>query len=129
MSVRHLIFVLAICIIPFLLPYHCAGQAEEEGKRCPKPYIKTITPWAAKPGYLVKIQGEKFGLERGEVIFTEEVSLPLQRIISPGVKAEIRNWTLHRIWVIVPQSATSGPVFERARCGSESNKKDFRVIK
>jgi hypothetical protein len=128
MSVRHLIFVLAICIIPFLLPYH-AGQAEEEGKRCPKPYIKTIMPWAAKSGYLVKIQGERFGLERGEVIFTEEVSLPLQRIISPGVKAEIRNWTLHRIWVIVPQSATSGPVFVRVHCGSESNKKDFRVIK
>jgi hypothetical protein len=128
MRVRHLIFVLAICIF-FLFTYH-GGAAEEEGKECPKPYINTIVPWAAKPGNLVKIQGKRFGLERGEVIFTEEAYFPLQQLSNPPrVKAEIISWTLHRIWVIVPKSAVSGPVFVKIPCGSESNKKDFKVNK
>jgi hypothetical protein len=129
MRVKYLIFVLAICMLCFLLPFH-AGTAEEEGGACPKPYITSISPpWAAKPGDLIKIQGGRFGLERGEVIFTEGGTFPLELIFAPQVKAEILSWTFHRIWVIVPKSAASGPVFVRVPCGSASNKKDFTVNK
>jgi hypothetical protein len=116
MRVKHLCFVFAICVVSFLLPYH-VGTAEEAGGPCLKPYIKTIFPWAAKPGELVKIRGRRFGAERGEVVFT------------PEAKAKIANWTFHRIWVIVPESASSGPVVVRVPCGSESNKQHFTVNK
>jgi hypothetical protein len=116
MRPKHLFFVFAICVVSLLLPYH-VGTAEEEGGPCPKPYIKAIFPHAAKPGELVKIRGKRFGAERGEVVFT------------PEAKAEIANWTFHRIWVIVPESATSGPVVIRVPCGAESNKQYFTVTK
>ena len=116
MRVKHLFFVFAICIVSFLLPYH-VGTAQEEGGVCPKPYIKAIFPRAAQPGVQVKIRGVRFGTEKGEVLFSSEA------------KAEIAKWTLHRIWVIVPDAATSGPVVVRVSCGSESNKHYFTVKK
>jgi hypothetical protein len=114
MRVKHLCFVFAICIVSFLLPYH-VGTAQEEGGPCPKPYIKTISPGAAQAGDEVKIRGRRFGTEEGVVVFT------------PEVKAKIVNWTMHRIWVIVPESATSGPVVVRIPCGSESNTQYFTL--
>ena len=128
MRIKYLIFVLAICIVCCVIPYHM-GRATEEKEACPKPYIKNIFPWAAKPGELVKIQGRGFGFERGEVIFAEKSVPPLGLIFSPEVKAEIVNWTFKRIWVIVPKSAESGPVFVRVSCGSVSNKQEFTVNK
>lgn len=128
MRVKHLIFVVVICTVFFLIPYH-AGIATEEKEACPKPYINTIFPWAAKPGDLVKIQGRGFGFERGEVLFTEKV-ISLQDLILPEpANAEIVNWTYKRIWVIVPKTAESGPVFVRIPCGSVSNKQDFTINK
>jgi hypothetical protein len=114
MRVKHLFFVFAICMVSLLLSYQ-GGTAEEEGGPCPKPYIKTISPGAAQPGDQVKIRGRRFGTEEGTVIFT------------PEVKAEIVNWTMHIIWVIVPETATSGPVVVKVPCGSESNTQYFKV--
>ena len=114
MKVRHLFFVFAICMISFLLLYH-TGTAEEEEGPCPKPYIKTIFPITAKPGDQLKIRGRRFGTETGEVIFTTEA------------QGEIVNWTMHRIWVIVPESAASGPIVVRVPCGSESNTQYFTI--
>jgi len=111
-----LIFVLVICIVSFLFPYH-VSKAEEESEVCPKPYIKTIFPRAAQPGDQVKIRGRRFGTEQGAVVFT------------PEVEAEIVNWTMHRIWVIVPETATTGSVIVRLPCGSESNMQYFTVKK
>jgi hypothetical protein len=128
MRARHLIFVAAVCIVCFLLASP-AGTAEPGEEACPKPYIKTIFPWVAKPGDLVKIQGQGFGVQRGEVVFTEGVNSPMELIFAPSVKAEIVSWTYRRIWVIVPKSAATGHVFVRIPCGAESNKKDFTVQK
>lgn len=114
MKRRYIFFVFAICMISFLLPYH-PGTAEEEEGPCPKPYIKTISPPLGKPGDQLKIRGRRFGTEQGEVIFSTEA------------KAEIVDWTMHRIWVIVPESAASGPVVVRVSCGSESNTQYFTV--
>lgn len=114
MKVRHLLIVFVICMISFLLLYH-TGTAEEEEDPCPKPYIKAIFPRAATPGEQVKIRGKRFGTEPGEVIFNTEV------------KSEIVSWTMRIIWVIIPESATSGPVVIRVQCGSESNKRYFTV--
>lgn len=113
MRIRYLILLFAISMVSFLLSYHTGTAAEEEP--CPKPYIKTVFPTTGKPGDQVKIRGRRFGTEKGEVIF------------SPEAKAEIVNWTMHRIWVIVPEAATSGPVVVRILCGSESNKQYFKV--
>jgi hypothetical protein len=114
MSTRYLLWLL---VILYLLSPYQIGKAEQTEQPCPKPYIKSIFPFVASPGTLVKIQGFRFGRERGEVIF------------SQGKKAEIRNWTLQRIWVYVPESASTGPVVVRIPCGEESNKLDFKVIK
>jgi hypothetical protein len=116
MRTTHLIFVLTVCMVSVFLLYH-SGTAEEEGGVCPKPYIKTISPGAAQPGDQVKIRGRRFGTEEGTVVFTSEA------------KAEIVNWTMHRIWVIVPEAATSGPAVVRVPCGSESNTQYFTVNK
>jgi len=112
MSTRYLLFFLVIFCL--LCPYH-AGTAEQAKRPCPKPYIKSIFPFVASPGVLVKIQGLQFGTARGEVIF------------SHGKKAEIVNWTLQRIWVIVPKSTSTGPVIVKTPCGEESNKCTFKV--
>lgn len=114
MGTKCVMVILAVCIICFLLPDY-AGTTEETEGPCPKPYIKTIFPRAAKPGAQVKIRGWRFGAEKGEVVF------------SPEAKAEIVEWTFQRIWVIVPETATSGPVTVRIPCGAESNKEYFTV--
>jgi hypothetical protein len=126
---RYLIFVVTIFIACLLLPCH-AGQAQEGAQACPKPFIKSTFPWTGgKPGDLVTIRGERFGMPRGEVFFTEGVNSPVDLIITPTVKAEILTWTFHRIMVIVPKSAATGSIFVRVHCGSESNKVDFTVNK
>ncbi len=121
MKARHLIF-LFVLLACFLLPCH-AGQAKEGAGACPKPFIKTVFPWVGKPGDMVIIQGERFGSPPGEVIFTRKF------IFNFGVKAEIINWTFHRIWVKVPKSASTGSIFVRVHCGEKSNKRDFTVNK
>lgn len=113
---RQLIFVFAICVVSFLLPCH-TGTAEEEEGPCPKPYIKTILPGAAQPGDQIKIRGRRFGTEEGLVVFTPEET------------GAIVNWTMHRIWVIVPETAATGPVVVRLLCGAESNTQYFTVKK
>jgi hypothetical protein len=127
MKARHLIFlfVLLACL---LHPSH-AGQAGEEAGACPKPFIKSISPWTGKPGDMVMIQGERFGSPPGEVLFAEGINSPLDLIFTPHAKAEISSWTYHRIWVTVPKSAATGPVFVRVHCGAKSNKRDFTVNK
>jgi len=65
----------------------------------------------------VQIRGHRFSTEEGVVIF------------SPGVKAEIVKWTNTKILVIVPESATTGPVTVLLLCGSVSNKQYFTVKK
>jgi hypothetical protein len=127
MKARHLIF-LFVLLACFLLPSH-AGQAEEGAGVCPKPFIKSIFPWTAGPGNLVTIRGERFGMPRGEVIFAEGVRSPVDLLIAPTAKAEIVNWTFHRILVKVPQSAATGSVFIKVHCGAESNKLNFTVRK
>jgi hypothetical protein len=127
MKARHLIFLLAL-VACFLLPCP-AGQAEEGAGVCPKPFIKSMFPWTARPGNLVTIWGERFGAPRGEVVFTEKVSFPLELVMGAEVKAEIVNWTFHRILVKVPQSAATGTVFVRVHCGAESNKLNFTLRK
>jgi hypothetical protein len=114
MKAGHLIFVLAIVIACLLLPCH-AIQAEYEQGACLKPLIQSILPRDGKAGDLVAIRGDRFRGPTGEVIFTSEV------------QAEIVRWTNDLIRVRVPQSAATGPVFVRVRCGSESNKVDFTV--
>lgn len=114
MRARNLILFLALCCL--VLPYH-TGAAEQTKGLCPKPYIKAIFPWVARPGELVKIEGERFGTQRGEVIFAH------------AKKAEIINWTGHRIWVICPKDAATGPVVVKIPCGAESNQCAFEVSK
>ena len=123
---RYFLFFLAIGCL--LLPYH-TGTAKQTKEPCLKPYIKAIFPWVARPGELVKIQGERFGMQRGEVIFTEKGSFPLDLIFGSHVKAEIVNWTAHRIWVICPEAAATGPVVVKIPCGEESNTHAFEVSK
>ena len=127
MKARHLIF-LFVLLACFLLPSH-AGQAEEGGGQCPKPFIKSVFPWTARPGDAVTIRGERFGMPPGEVVFTEKVSFPLDLLGRFQVKAEIVYWTFQRILVKVPQSAATGSVFIKVHCGSESNKLNFTVRK
>jgi hypothetical protein len=127
MKARHLIFLLAL-LACFLLPW-LAGQAGEEAGLCPKPFIKFISPWVGNPGMQVTIHGERFGAPRGEVIFTERINSPLDLIFAHPVKAKIASWTYRRIWVIVPQSAATGPVFVKIHCGAESNTVEFTVKK
>jgi hypothetical protein len=125
---RYLIFLVAICIAVFLPPCH-AGQAQEEARPCPKPLIKSIFPQIGKAGVLMIIQGEKFGAPPGEVVFTQKVITPLDLLDAAEVKAKIVSWTYHRIWVTVPEAASTGPVFVRVHCGAESNRVKFTIKK
>lgn len=128
MKARHLIF-LFVLVTCFLLPGH-AGQAQDEGKACPKPFLQSIFPRAARPGDLVTIRGERFGMQRGEVIFAEGISSPEDLLVAPTIKAEIVYWTYKRILAKVPQSAAiNGAVFVKVHCGAESNKLYFTARK
>lgn len=90
-------------------------SAYEKTETCLKPIIRSISPNTAKPGDKVRIRGRRFTRVQGEVAF------------SPEVEADIVRWTNRRIWVIVPESATSGPVTVTVQCGSVSNEKHFPV--
>jgi len=92
---------------------HLYSQGAEEP--CPKPYIKTLSPKAAKPGDELKIRGSRFGKERGIVTFT------------PGLRAPIQEWTFRRIFVIVPQGTKTGPVSVTTPCGETSNEVYFMI--
>jgi hypothetical protein len=127
MKARHLIF-LSVLLACFLLPCH-AGQAQEEGGACPKPFIQSIYPWMGQAGGLVTIRGKRFGAQRGEVVFAEAVSSPMDLLVATTVKGEIMQWTFKRILVRVPQSAATGTVFIKVQCGAESNKLNFTVNK
>lgn len=89
--------------------------AQEEEKPCPKPYVKTISPKAAKPGDEVKIRGSRFGKQGGFVTF------------APGVRASIKEWKFKRIYVVVPGGAKTGPVIVTSHCGETSNEDHFTI--
>ena len=90
-------------------------NAQEQQQPCLDPKINTIVPNPAKPGDQIRIRGVRFGRKPGEVMF------------SPGVTGEIKRWGNTVIYVIVPESATSGPVSLSIPCGSVSNEKNFTV--
>jgi hypothetical protein len=110
---------LSIILMGVLLILSVSGfetiPAQEEEKPCPKPYIKTLSPKAAKVGDKIKIRGSRFGKKQGGVTFT------------PGVRAPIQEWTFKKIFVIVPEGAKTGPVFVTAQCGETSNEDYFTV--
>lgn len=92
------------------------ATAQEEIGPCSKPYIKTIFLKAGKPGDEVKIRGRRFGTEEGKVFF------------SPKVNAQVVRWSNSQLWVVVPQTATTGPVTVSKPCGTVSNGSYFKVI-
>jgi hypothetical protein len=106
---------LTVLLTMVLLPADACAQEKKDP--CLAPFINTINPNAAAPGEEVRIRGRRFATEKGEVTFT------------PDIKAEIVEWKNSRIWVIVPQSAVTGPVTVTVHCGEVSNKKDFTVKK
>jgi hypothetical protein len=110
-------FLSALLLISLILVLFITHDinAEEQQKPCLDPKISTIVPNAAKPGDKVRIRGVRFRDEPGEVTF------------SPGVTGKIVRWGNKIIYVIVPESATSGPVTVSVPCGSVSNEKDFKV--
>ena len=89
--------------------------AQEQQQSCLDPKINTIVPHAARPGEQIRIRGVRFRNELGEVTF------------SPGVAGDIVRWRNTAIYVIVPESAKSGPVTVSVVCGSVSNEEFFRV--
>jgi len=107
--------VLLLMSLTFVLFITHAINAEEQQQPCLDPKINTIVPNPAKPGDQIRIRGVRFGRKPGEVIF------------SPSVTGEIKRWGNTVIYVIVPESATSGPVSLSIPCGSVSNEKDFTV--
>jgi len=109
------IFCLALVFLMVILVGPDYPLAQEQKEPCPEPYINTMVPNAAKPGEEVRIRGRRFKEEAGKVTF------------SPGVEAEIVTWKNSRIWILVPESATSGPVTVTLPCGSVSNEKHFTV--
>jgi hypothetical protein len=108
-----------IILMGVLLFFSLSGfetiSAQEEEKPCPKPYIKTLSPKAAKVGDEIKIRGSRFGKEQGGVTF------------APGVRAPIQEWTFKKIFVIVPEGAITGPVFVKTHCGEMSNEDYFTI--
>jgi hypothetical protein len=109
-----LLAYLAALAFPSVSPVGITIAQEEIGP-CPKPYIKTIFLRAGKPGDEVKIRGRRFGTEKGQVFF------------SPEVKAQVVRWSNSQIWVVIPRSATTGPVTVSRPCGAVSNGSYFKV--
>lgn len=101
----------------FCLPALAQEERDENPPEpCPKPYVKTISPLAAKPLTEVKIRGSRLGDEPGAVTFT------------PDVGGKIISWSNKRIFVEVPEEAQTGPVAVTSSCGSVSNSHYFTVI-
>ena len=117
LGVFAVIFCVALISLVFDLVSPRHAYPQEEATPCLQPYINTFFPNAGEPGDEVRIRGRRFGLEAGKVTF------------SPGVEAKIVNWKNSRIWVVVPESAVSGPVTVSVPCGSVSNEKPFIVKK
>jgi hypothetical protein len=93
------------------------GKAQEEKRPCPKPYIRVVSPRATTPGNQIVIRGRRFGEESGKVF------------LAPNVEAEVVKWSNTRVWVIVPQAASSGSMTVSIPCGMVSNEVYFKVIK
>jgi len=112
-------FLSVLLLMPLILVLSITHDinAEEQQQPCLDPKINTIVPNAAEPGDQIRIRGVRFRDKPGEVTF------------SPGVTGEIVRWGNKVIYVIVPESATSGPVTVSVPCGSVSNEKDFKVKK
>ncbi len=117
------------------------GAIAKEKNQCPTPLIRKISPQIARPGDQVRIRGWGFGTKEGEVIFqykeghkdkNEDVYKQLEwmvdTIFSPKKKAKIVKWTHIMIIVVVPESATTGPLTVSLPCGSLSNEYPFVVI-
>lgn len=102
---------LLLASLIFGLFFNTALRAEDQEAEgpCPKPYVKTISPRAAKPLATVKIRGNRFGAEPGAVLF------------APGIKGTIVSWSYKRIQVQVPADAQTGPVIVSSSCESTSN--------
>jgi hypothetical protein len=116
-GVSAVIFCLALIFLLFGLVSPRHAHPQEKETPCLQPYINTFSPNAGEPGDHVRIRGRRFGLEAGKVTF------------SPEVEATIVNWKNSRIWVVVPESAESGPVTVSVPCGSVSNEKHFTLKK
>jgi hypothetical protein len=112
-GVSAVIICLALIFLLFGLVSPRHAHSQEQKAPCLEPYISTIVPNTGVPGDKVRIRGRRFGLEAGKVIFSSEV------------EAKIVDWTNSRIWVVVPESAQSGPVTVSVPCGSVSNEKHF----
>ena len=112
-GVTAVITCLALIFLLFGLVSLRYAHPQEQKAPCLEPYISTIVPNAGMPGDKLRIRGRRFGFEAGTVTF------------SPEVKAKIVTWKNSRIWVIVPESAQSGPVTVSVPCGSVSNEKHF----
>lgn len=93
------------------------GKAQEKGRPCSRPYIRVVSPRAVTPGNQIVIRGRRFGEESGKVF------------LAPNVEAEVVKWSNTRVWVIVPQAATSGSMTVSIPCGRVSNEVYFKVIK
>ena len=106
--------LLFMSLMPVLSITHDIN-AQEQQQPCLDPKINTIVPNEAKPGEQIRIRGVRFRNEPGEVTF------------SPGVAGDIVRWRNTVIYVIVPESAESGPVTVSVACGSVSNEKFLRV--
>ena len=116
-GVSAVIACLALTSLLFGLVSPRYSHSQEQKAPCRAPYISTIVPNAGVPGDQVRIRGRRFGLEAGTVTF------------NPELKAEIVAWKNSRIWVVVPESAQSGPVTVSVPCGTVSNEKHFTVKK
>jgi hypothetical protein len=92
------------------------SAADEESKPCPKPYIFTTTPRAAKVGEDLIISGNRFGLTQGTVTF------------APGIQAQISEWSYKKIVVTVPAHSRSGPIVVSVPCGEKSKDKYFTIM-
>ena len=123
---RYRVLVFALCVICLLLP-GVVGKGQEGTQACPKPFIRSISSQACRRGDLLIIRGVRFGMPRGDVLFSEAPHSPMDLLVVPTAKAEIISWTFHRISLIVPKSAATGYFLVRVHCGEESNKINFTV--
>ena len=118
--IRYRYVALVILIAGLLLSplFRLTGfsATNEESQPCPKPYIFTTTPRAAKAGEEVIISGNRFGPKQGTVTF------------APGIQAQILEWSWKKILVTVPAHSRSGSMIIAVPCGEVSNNKYFTII-
>jgi hypothetical protein len=103
-------------VLSLFFPVTGFSAMDEESQPCPKPYIFTTTPRAAKAGESVIISGNRFGPTKGTVTF------------APGIQAQISEWSYKKIVVTVPEHSRSGPIIVSVPCGEKSKDKYFTVV-